>query len=112
MTTFVHCRGCGHQIHETAPTCPKCGAPQQVAPAARPLVSEPPISAIHQVPWFRRRWFVLACMLLFTPLGLLIAFTGDVYYEQKGELQTMPKQFRYTLLVIFIFVVLLNILKS
>lgn len=27
MTNFVHCRGCGHQIHETAPTCPKCGAP-------------------------------------------------------------------------------------
>ena len=25
---MVHCRGCGQQIHETAPTCPSCGAPQ------------------------------------------------------------------------------------
>ena len=25
---MVHCRGCGQQIHETAPTCPHCGAPQ------------------------------------------------------------------------------------
>ena len=30
MTTFVHCRGCGVQIHETAPMCPKCGAPNAV----------------------------------------------------------------------------------
>jgi hypothetical protein len=35
MTTFVHCRGCGAQIHETAPTCPKCGAPQMVPNTSR-----------------------------------------------------------------------------
>jgi len=26
----VYCRGCGGAIHESAPTCPKCGAPQRV----------------------------------------------------------------------------------
>ena len=31
MTNFVACVGCGHQLHYTAPTCPKCGAPQAVA---------------------------------------------------------------------------------
>ena len=25
---MVHCRACGKEIHETAPTCPHCGAPQ------------------------------------------------------------------------------------
>lgn len=25
---MVFCRGCGKEIHETAPTCPHCGAPQ------------------------------------------------------------------------------------
>jgi hypothetical protein len=25
---MVHCRGCGKEIHETALTCPQCGAPQ------------------------------------------------------------------------------------
>jgi len=29
----VFCRGCGVPIHETAPTCPKCGAVQQTASA-------------------------------------------------------------------------------
>ncbi len=27
----VYCRGCGSAIHETAPACPKCGAPQHAA---------------------------------------------------------------------------------
>jgi hypothetical protein len=31
---MVFCRGCGKQIHETAPACPGCGAPQLVAAAA------------------------------------------------------------------------------
>ena len=25
---MVYCRGCGKEIHETATTCPNCGAPQ------------------------------------------------------------------------------------
>ena len=32
---MVYCRGCGQQIHETAPSCPHCGAPQGgLAPAS------------------------------------------------------------------------------
>lgn len=26
--TMIFCRGCGKEIHETAPTCPHCGAMQ------------------------------------------------------------------------------------
>lgn len=29
---MVFCRGCGKQIHETAPSCPSCGALQNLAP--------------------------------------------------------------------------------
>ena len=27
---MVHCRGCGRELHESAITCPQCGAPQPV----------------------------------------------------------------------------------
>lgn len=27
---MVFCRGCGKQLHESAPTCPHCGAPQSI----------------------------------------------------------------------------------
>src|SRR5947208_292024 len=30
---MVFCRGCGKEIHETAITCPSCGAPQNVRTA-------------------------------------------------------------------------------
>lgn len=27
---MVFCRGCGKELHDTAPTCPHCGAPQAI----------------------------------------------------------------------------------
>lgn len=33
---MVFCRGCGKEIHETAPTCPHCGAPQHANAASGP----------------------------------------------------------------------------
>lgn len=35
----VYCRGCGRQIHETAYSCPQCGAPQNTNNQAMGLVS-------------------------------------------------------------------------
>ncbi|MYN45575.1 DUF805 domain-containing protein [Pseudoduganella sp. FT93W] len=32
---MVFCRGCGQELHESAPLCPHCGAPQTVASAPR-----------------------------------------------------------------------------
>lgn len=36
---MVFCRGCGKEIHESAPTCPHCGAPQRAA--NQPLQQRP-----------------------------------------------------------------------
>jgi hypothetical protein len=30
--SMVYCRGCGKEIHETAQTCPHCGATQNIIP--------------------------------------------------------------------------------
>ena len=32
--SMIFCRGCGKEIHETASTCPHCGAPQGITPQA------------------------------------------------------------------------------
>jgi Zn finger protein HypA/HybF involved in hydrogenase expression len=56
MTNFVHCRDCGHQIKETAPTCPKCGAPQATAAQGPPTALAPLASLSSpygQIPWYR-----------------------------------------------------------
>lgn len=42
--SMIFCRGCGKQIHETAPKCPHCGAVQAGA-AKVEVAAEPPIPA-------------------------------------------------------------------
>jgi hypothetical protein len=37
---MVHCRGCGKEIHESAVSCPHCGATQGKAPTNAGNVSE------------------------------------------------------------------------
>ena len=105
MTTFVHCRGCGHQIHETAPTCPKCGAPQLAVTAASPAAAAPAIAGIAAVPtaysqvrWFRRRWFLVLCILTIAPIAGLIAMTGDIYFDSKGVVKPFHKNLKWMLL--------------
>lgn len=33
--SMVFCRGCGKEIHESAPTCPHCGATQAAPPSTK-----------------------------------------------------------------------------
>lgn len=39
----------------------------------------------NQIPWYRRRWALLITMLLFLPLTILIALTGDIYAKKDGN---------------------------
>lgn len=45
--SMIFCRGCGKSIHESAPICPHCGAPQQVQVAA---VIKPTVGKIVVAP--------------------------------------------------------------
>lgn len=113
MTSFVFCRGCANQIHETATSCPKCGAPQvtttkSVATTASPS-APPTIHNYAELPWFRKRWFAIVCIIFFMPAFLVIAFTGDVYFEKNGELKTIPKYSKFIVLGIFLIAIFVQI---
>ncbi len=41
-STMMYCTACGKQIHESASTCPGCGAPQQVRTPAPVMAAPPP----------------------------------------------------------------------
>lgn len=98
MTTFVHCRGCGEKIHESAPTCPKCGAPQGSATAvslptlAAAKGASGPVSAYSAVPWFRRRWFIILCLLSVSPIAGVLSLTGPLYFLSKSEVKVLPRR--------------------
>lgn len=105
--SMVFCRGCGKEIHESAPTCPHCGAPQR-APSNQDKTS---FTSYNEVPWFRKNWFAIVCALVFTPGLLFVLFTGDIYYEKKGELKTYSRGAKI-FLIIWCILVVLQIISS
>ncbi|WP_347906015.1 hypothetical protein [Pseudomonas purpurea] len=38
-----------------------------------------------QLPWYRKRWFVLITLLLFPPAAITIALTGKVYAQSDDK---------------------------
>jgi hypothetical protein len=104
MTNFVSCRGgCGSQLHETAPTCPKCGAPQQQMAAASGVAVADPPSAYSQVPWYRRRWFLIVSLMTIAPIAAVVALTGPMYYDAKGVVKTFPKNFKTSIVIMSVY---------
>ena len=107
MTTFVNCRGCGIQIHETAMACPKCGAPQRAAAqqsAASVSNASVPSSAQSNdyavVPLLRRRWLVLLLLITLTPVASIVAMTGEVFYKGAGGVvRSFPKNIKLCLML-------------
>ena len=61
------------------------------------------------MPWYRRRWALVLAAFVFMPIALIIVFTGDVYLFKDGEVQTFPKNFKYTLLLIFAILVAIQL---
>ena len=101
---MVYCRGCGKQIHETAPSCPQCGAVQYAenAPAKGSVI----YTSYDQVPWFRRQLAIVLFVLFFSPALFYIFLTGEAYYQKDGELKTYSPTRKYILLLIPVIVIL------
>jgi hypothetical protein len=96
MTTFVHCRGCGTQIHETASTCPKCGAPQLPPATAQASANRGTAEALlptsyAEVAWYRKRWALILIALVCVPATALLMWTGNTYYLSRQTVKTFPK---------------------
>ncbi len=63
--SMIFCRGCGKQIHETAPTCPHCGSVQQLAATTLQEIGNAPI------------WMSITSMVL----GIVVALT---FFDDSG----------------------------
>ena len=100
MSQFQACRGCGATIHVTALACPQCGAPSGGALNSNPsgnstAAATASVVATPSIPWFRKRWFAVLCVITITPIASLLALTGDVYYKNKaGSTVALPKNYK------------------
>lgn len=117
MSQFQACRGCGATIHVTAVACPQCGAPSgnasggNVSSAASNASgmnanmnvhgnATPSAAATASIPWFRKRWFAVLCVITITPIASLLALTGDVFYKNAaGSMVTLPKNYKTAMML-------------
>jgi len=74
----IFCYSCGREIHQSAASCPQCGASQQRNS------SNLKYKSYKDVPLYRRNWFAILMAFTFVPVLLLILITGGVYYERNG----------------------------
>ncbi len=104
--TMIYCRACGKTLDAAAPSCPHCGAPQ--IPAATVTagtgLAMQRITDYAQVPWYRRRWFVLLSLVFVSPIAGLIAATGELYYQGgDGAVKLMTDSIKSLKLRLYLF---------
>lgn len=101
MSQFHACRACGATIHASAPACPQCGAPASAALGSNaPHGGISAATATPSIPWFRKRWFAVLCVVTITPIASLLALTGDVYYQSAaGSMAMLPKNYKTAMML-------------
>jgi len=72
---MVFCRGCGKEIHETAPLCPACGAPQFGADVSPDKEILPALLLCFFIGWTGAHRFYVGKV----GTGLLMLFTFGVF---------------------------------
>jgi Tfp pilus assembly protein PilE len=78
---MVHCRGCGQQIHESAVTCPHCGAPQGTPATGSAAASAGPLpDGVRGWSWgaFLFNWLWAVFNGVWIGLLALVPFVGFV----------------------------------
>lgn len=78
---MVYCRGCGKEIHETAVTCPHCGAPQIAVQACSRSV---PRLIGWTIVWTVTFWFV-AILMAGMVAGVLNPENAQAAGQKVGE---------------------------
>lgn len=78
--SMVFCRGCGKEIHNTAPLCPHCGAPQQ---AQNTHVVDP-----EKKPWGKGAMIIYSIFSIVPLIGIIAGIIGvsQPHTRKQGQI--------------------------
>lgn len=65
-----------------------------------------------QLPWYRKRWFVVLMYLLFAPATIAIAATGDVYALRSGVVYKYGPNGKRTLIITACVLMFIGLFKA
>lgn len=98
---MTYCTGCGHQIHETAPACPQCGAPQRPALSAAASGKDKVTAGvlalllgglgIHKFYTGAWGWGLVYIALCWTLVPGIVAFVEGIRYFALSEAEFQDK---------------------
>jgi hypothetical protein len=87
---LVFCRGCGKQIHESALTCPGCGAPQKVNSSAASARGRNPVALIGMAFVWTAAFWMTGLILAGAVAGMLHPSNASKAGEAAGEALAFP----------------------
>lgn len=113
--SIVFCTGCGKQIHQTAPACPGCGAPQAGSNNETETISDSWQEKFHllekaggvKLPNFNKLAFGERSRMLFNIWGFLF---GPLYYVKMGMWKKGISLFGVALLIIVVLTVICRVI--
>ena len=85
MSGMVYCRGCGEKIHETARSCPHCGAMQRVGSQGKNKVVAGVLAlllgsiGIHRF-YLGQWWGLFYLLLCWTFIPMIIALVEGIVF--------------------------------
>lgn len=65
-----------------------------------------------ELPWYRKRWFLVVSLLFFSPACLIIALTGDIYAQIDGDSYKYTEKQKKTLIFVSIFLLLMGLFRA
>jgi len=65
--------------------------------------------AYDEIPFYRKRWFVIVLFLLFVPAVIVIGFSGDVYALRNNKVY---KYANHTIGKVGVFLLIIGIIKG
>lgn len=60
----------------------------------------------EQVPWFRKWWFAAIGTIVFMPAIVVMAFTGNFYFPEKGKAKKFATWYKFFMLGFFLLAIL------
>ncbi len=75
------------------------------------LLEAPEYNSYDDVPFYRKRWFIVLSFLFCMPVGIIVGLTGDIYLHKDGRVMKMSDGQRIGICLAWAAIVAMNLIR-